>query len=82
VPPDVWPDNPESLAPEMEVADCLAHIRDVDRFSLAKAVPRFLHAARGKSVVCTPEFRGVWILTLEIAHRTRSFMIERNASPG
>ena len=25
--PDVWPDNPEFLAPEMEVADWQAHIR-------------------------------------------------------
>jgi len=40
VPPDAWPDNPEFLTPEMEVADCLAHIRDVDRpLSKGRALP-------------------------------------------
>ena len=41
VPPDAWPDSREFLAPEMEVTDWLAHIRDVDRPSVAIDVPGY-----------------------------------------
>jgi hypothetical protein len=48
VPPDAAPDNPEFLAPEMEVADWQTHIRDVDRARTAADVPLISQAARAK----------------------------------
>jgi hypothetical protein len=51
VPPDAWPDNPEFLTPEMEVAEWQARIRD-GSFCLANGVPAESKLGMGSSVVC------------------------------